>query len=85
MASDRKQRFGLSAKVVILNEQGQCLALKRSQASANNAGKWDFPGGKIDQGESFDEGLLREVEEERKSHSRLYLSRRASPIWECVP
>ena len=64
MANNQKKKFALSAKVVIRNEQGQCLFLKRSQTSANNAGKWDLPGGKIDRGESFDKGLLREVEEE---------------------
>ena len=64
MTIEQKRRFSLSAKVIIRNVRGLCLVLKRSQASANNAGRWDFPGGKIDRGESFEEGLLREVEEE---------------------
>jgi len=38
--------------------------LKRAMSSKNNPGKWDFPGGKVDPGESFQEALLREVEEE---------------------
>lgn len=33
-------------------------------SSNTNAGEWEFPGGKIEPGESFDEGLLREVLEE---------------------
>jgi 8-oxo-dGTP diphosphatase len=33
-------------------------------SSGANAGEWEFPGGKIEPGESFDEGLLREVLEE---------------------
>jgi len=56
--------FVLSVKVVIRDAEGRCLVIRRSQASKYNAGKWDFPGGKVDAGESFDEALLREVEEE---------------------
>lgn len=56
--------FKLSMKVVVRDEAGRCLLLKRSQASANNKGKWDLPGGKVDPGEDFDEALLREVREE---------------------
>ena len=54
----------LSAKVVIHDENGRCLLLKRSMHSKGNPGKWDFPGGKIDAGESLDQGLLREIREE---------------------
>ncbi|MBM4041871.1 MAG: NUDIX domain-containing protein [Planctomycetes bacterium] len=59
-----RQTFRLSAKVVIRNEKERVLLLKRSVASKNNAGKWDLPGGKVDEGEDFDEALLREVTEE---------------------
>ena len=57
-------RFALSVKVVIYREKGDCLLLRGSPASKNNAGKWEFPGGKVDQREFFDESLLREVVEE---------------------
>ena len=56
--------FALSAKVVVLDEEGRVLLLKRSMNSKNNRGKWDLPGGKVDAGERFDEALLREVAEE---------------------
>lgn len=56
--------FSLSVKVVIMNSAAECLVLRRSQSSKFNAGKWEFPGGKIDVGERFDEALLREVLEE---------------------
>ena len=63
--SDALQKpFKLSMKVVVRDEQGRCLLLKRSQESKNNKGKWDLPGGKVDPGEDFDEALLREVSEE---------------------
>ena len=56
--------LALSAKVVVRDEEGRCLLLKRSLSSKGNPGKWDLPGGKVDVGESFDQGLLREVAEE---------------------
>ncbi len=56
--------FTLSVKVVILDRKGRCLLIRRSMASEGNPGKWDFPGGKLDPGETFDGGLLREVAEE---------------------
>ena len=65
--------FSLSVKVVILNPQGQCLLLRRSEQSKNNAGKWEFPGGKIDAGETFDVALVREVHEE--THLEIVLDR----------
>ena len=61
-----KKPFRLSMKVVILNDEGRCLLIKRSMNSKGNPGKWDFPGGKVDPGETFDEGLFREVYEETK-------------------
>ena len=54
----------LSVKIVVRDHAGRCLLLKRSLSSKGNPGKWEFPGGKIDPGESFDEALLREVVEE---------------------
>jgi len=54
----------LSVKVLVIDEVGRCLLLKRSMSSKGNPGKWEPTGGKIDQGESFDVALLREVAEE---------------------
>jgi len=54
----------LSVKVIIYDERGQVLLLQRSQASKNNAGKWEFPGGKIEAGETPEESLARELAEE---------------------
>ena len=61
-----KKPFRLSMKVVILDKEDKCLLIKRSKQSKGNPGKWDFPGGKVDPGETFDEGLMREVFEETK-------------------
>lgn len=56
--------LALSVKVIVRDKSGRCLLLKRSLSSKGNPGKWDFPGGKVDPKESFDQGLLREVAEE---------------------
>ena len=56
--------LSLSAKVVVRDESDRCLLLRRSMSSKGNPGKWDLPGGKVDPGESFEQGLLREVAEE---------------------
>ena len=54
----------LSTKIIIKDQSGNCLLLKRSPNSKANAGKWEFPGGKVDPGENFEEALIREIEEE---------------------
>jgi 8-oxo-dGTP diphosphatase len=67
-----KKPFRLSVKVIILDKNSRCLLLKRSLNSRGNPGKWEFPGGKIDPGENFDEGLIREVAEETGLHVSLH-------------
>ena len=47
----------------IMEKAGKILIAKRSPDQAN-AGKWEFPGGKIEEGESPEECLKRELEEE---------------------
>ncbi len=64
MVDPAQKPYKLSMKVVVKDQHGKCLLLRRSQDSKNNKGKWDFPGGKVDPGEDFDQALLREVVEE---------------------
>ncbi|MCI0567909.1 MAG: (deoxy)nucleoside triphosphate pyrophosphohydrolase [Acidobacteria bacterium] len=47
----------------ILSRGEQVLICQRSQAGAF-AGKWEFPGGKLQEGESAEEALVRELAEE---------------------
>lgn len=56
--------FGLSVRALITDGNNKILILKRSTDSKTNPGKWEFPGGKVDQAESFDQALIREVYEE---------------------
>ncbi len=56
--------FALAVKALIHDAGGRLLVLRRSVSSRHFAGLWELPGGKLDPGESFDQGLLREVAEE---------------------
>lgn len=47
----------------IIFHRGKVLAAKRSE-SMDLPGKWEFPGGKIEGGESPEECLIREIQEE---------------------
>jgi len=47
----------------IIWRDGQYLAVERPEG-ANMAGWWEFPGGKIEEGEFRDDALVRELQEE---------------------
>jgi 8-oxo-dGTP diphosphatase len=47
---------------VIVNHDGKILIAKRPQTT-HQGGLWEFPGGKVDQGESVQEALVRELDE----------------------
>lgn len=64
MNEEQALPFSLSVKAIVMDKDKRCLVLRRSMASKNNAGKWEFPGGKLNPGESFDNALEREVHEE---------------------
>lgn len=48
----------------IIENNGQFLFIKRSRLAKNMAGKWVFPGGKVEKGEDVIEALYRELKEE---------------------
>lgn len=66
-----RKPFVLSVRMLIRDENGRCLLLKRSMNNKSNVGKWEFPGGKIDPGEKFEDAMLREVAEETRLKVRL--------------
>lgn len=47
----------------VIRDGGRVLACRRRQGIAN-AGMWEFPGGKVEPGESPQEALIREIGEE---------------------
>ena len=51
------------AVAVILNKENKVLIAKRHD-HLHQGGKWEFPGGKIEQNESAKEALFREIAEE---------------------
>jgi 8-oxo-dGTP diphosphatase len=57
----------IAMKAVILNNEGEALILREagnSYQEGTNEGKWQFPGGRINPGENWLDGLNREVFEE---------------------
>ncbi len=48
---------------IIRNDEGLVLAVRRGPAM-DNAGKWEFPGGKTKPGEEHEDCIIREIDEE---------------------
>lgn len=61
----------LSVKVIIRDADGRVLLLRRAPSSRMNAGRWDFPGGKVDPGENIASAATREVLEETGCEVRI--------------
>jgi 8-oxo-dGTP diphosphatase len=50
--------------VAAVIEEDERFLLTRRQAGVHLAGMWEFPGGKVDPGETHDDALRREIREE---------------------
>ena len=65
-----KKKVGAGIGVMILNKEGQVLLGKRhddpekADSELHGEGCWTMPGGKLEFGETFEEGGAREVKEE---------------------
>ena len=64
MSWDAGGPLGLAAHAAIADRRGRLLLLRRPAASANNSGRWEFPGGRIGPGEGVRDALAREVRDE---------------------
>lgn len=53
-----------SSSFICIDEESRILLLKRSFDDDIEPNKWCFAGGAVDDGENFEEGLIREVREE---------------------
>ena len=53
----------------ILWRNGRCLAVQRPEGKPH-AGQWEFPGGKIEAGETPEQALIRELREELSVEAR---------------
>lgn len=56
--------FTLTIKAVILNDKNEVLLIKRPENDHHGAGKWDLPGGGLEETERIPDGIKREIEEE---------------------
>lgn len=57
-------KLQVGVKVLLENEDGDFLVLKKHGKKYNTSDYWDIPGGRIDVGSSLEENLEREVKEE---------------------
>jgi 8-oxo-dGTP diphosphatase len=63
MGEREKRSIVIVAACVLLNEARELLIAKRPPGRSL-AGLWEFPGGKVEQGEQPEEALIRELKEE---------------------
>ena len=56
--------IGVGVGAAILDDEGKLFLMLRGKDARNERGKWQIPGGSVDFGESLQEALKREVQEE---------------------
>lgn len=59
-----KDYIGVGVGAAIINTQGKVFITKRGTQAKNERGKWEFPGGSIQFGETLKDALKREIKEE---------------------
>ena len=61
MSTEDKKTVNVAVGVIL--HDGSCFVTKRDE-SAHQGGTWEFPGGKVEQGETVTQALARELQEE---------------------
>ncbi len=56
--------IGVGVGAVIVDGDGKVFLARRGREVRNESGKWEFPGGGIEFGETMEHALVREVQEE---------------------
>lgn len=56
--------IGVGVGAIIVNKEGKYFLNLRGKKARNEKGKWEFPGGKLEFGESLQESIIREIQEE---------------------
>ena len=56
--------IGVGVGAVIINHEGKVFLAKRGKEARNETGKWEFPGGSVEFGETLEHAIMRELIEE---------------------
>ncbi len=56
--------IGVGVGAIIKNNEGKLFLAKRGEKARNEAGKWEFPGGGVEFGDTLKDTLIREMREE---------------------
>lgn len=56
--------IGVGVGAIIINDEEKYLLAKRGKKAKNEKGKWEFPGGTIEFGDTLKETIIREIKEE---------------------
>lgn len=59
-----KDYVGVGVGAIVVNDIGQVFLSQRGEKATNERGTWEFPGGKVDFGETLQATLIREFMEE---------------------
>ncbi len=75
-----KSIVGIAVKGII-SKDGSVLMVRRSGTKAFNPGIWEVPGGKLEFGETPEEALIREIQEETSLDVTNFKLRYAAPYY----